>query len=184
MNIVPTAEAKALHKEAVVIDALHTCNWSRAIFEELRTAGIDAVNASNVLWENFKGGIDEVSNWNRRFAENADLIRPIKTVSDIEAAKREGPHRHHHGLAEHLADRGRLDYLEIFKDLGVGIMQLTYNTQNYSGAGYLEEVDAGLSGFGREVVDEMARVGVLCDLSHVGDKTTPTRSPIRRSRSA
>lgn len=34
-------------------------------------------------------------------------------------------------------------------------MQLTYNTQNYSGAGYLEENDSGLTGFGREVLGEM-----------------------------
>lgn len=172
MNIVPTTEARALHAEAVVIDALHTCNWSREIFEELRTAGIDAVNASNVLWENFAGGIDEVANWKRRFADNADLIRPIKTVGDIEAAKREGRTGIIMGWQNTSPIEDRLDYLAIFKDLGVGIMQLTYNTQNYSGAGYLEETDSGLTGFGREVVDEMARVGVLCDLSHVGDKTT------------
>ena len=58
----------------------------------------------------------------------------------------------------------QIGYLCIFKELGVGIMQLSYNTQNLSGAGVWEEVDPGLSGWGREVVDEMNRLGILCDL--------------------
>jgi membrane dipeptidase len=172
MDITPAPEARALHARAVVVDGLHTCNWSREIFEELRAGGIDAVNASNVLWENFLGGINEVTNWKRRFAENADLIRPVRAVADIHAAKAEGRTGIIMGWQNTSPIEDRLDYLEIFKDLGVGIMQLTYNTQNYSGSGYLEEHDSGLTGFGREVVSEMARVGVLCDLSHVGDKTT------------
>jgi membrane dipeptidase len=57
--------------------------------------------------------------------------------------------------------------MSLFKELGVGVMQLTYNTQNLAGAGCYERRDTGLSGFGHEVVAEMNRVGVLCDLSHV-----------------
>jgi membrane dipeptidase len=34
------------------------------------------------------------------------------------------------------------------------------------------ERDGGLSGFGREIVAEMNRVGIMCDLSHVGAKTS------------
>ena len=70
------------------------------------------------------------------------------------------------GIEDHI------DYLGIFKDLGVGIMQLTYNTQNLVGSGCYESHDSGLSDFGRDVVDEMNRLGILIDLSHVGAKTS------------
>ena len=170
--ITRTPESPALHERSIVIDALHTCNWSREIFEEAHAAGITALNASNVLWENFSQGIDEVAAWNHRFAEHADLIMPVRTVGDIERAKASGRTGIIMGWQNTSPLEDRLDYLEIFKRLGVGIMQLTYNTQNYSGSGYLEANDSGLSGFGCEVVDEMGRVGVLCDLSHVGDRTT------------
>ena len=60
----------------------------------------------------------------------------------------------------------------MFKQLGVGIIQLTYNTQNYIGSGCYESHDSGLSDFGREVVAEMNRIGIAVDLSHVGSKTT------------
>lgn len=165
-------DAAKLHNEAIVIDGLQTCQWSRSIFEDMRAGGLTAVNVSSVIWENFREGIGYVSEWKRFLRENDDLIRPVRTVADILAAKSENRTGIIIGWQNTSPLEDKLDYVEIFKDLGVGIMQLTYNTQNYSGAGYLEENDSGLTGFGREVLAEMNRVGVLCDLSHVGDKTT------------
>ena len=165
-------DAAKLHNQAIVIDGLQTCQWSRSIFEDMRAGGLTAVNVSSVIWENFREGIGYVSDWNRLLRENEDLIRPVRTVADIHAAKAEKRTGIIIGWQNTSPLEDKLDYVEIFKDLGVGIMQLTYNTQNYSGAGYLEENDSGLTGFGREVLAEMNRVGVLCDLSHVGDKTT------------
>ncbi|NTZ93082.1 dipeptidase [Agrobacterium tumefaciens] len=165
-------DAAKLHNEAIVIDGLQTCQWSRSIFEDMRAGGLTAVNVSSVIWENFREGIGYVSEWKRFLRENDDLIRPVRTVADIHAAKAENKTGIIIGWQNTSPLEDRLDYVEIFKDLGVGIMQLTYNTQNYSGAGYLEENDSGLTGFGREVLGEMNRVGVVCDLSHVGDRTT------------
>lgn len=165
-------DAAKLHNEAIVIDGLQTCQWSRSIFEDMRAGGLTAVNVSSVIWENFREGIGYVSEWKRFLRENDDLIRPVRTVADIHAAKAENRTGIIIGWQNTSPLEDKLDYVEIFRDLGVGIMQLTYNTQNYSGAGYLEENDSGLTGFGREVLGEMNRVGVLCDLSHVGDKTT------------
>jgi membrane dipeptidase len=51
-------------------------------------------------------------------------------------------------------------------------VQLTYNTQNLVGSGCYEQRDSGLSDFGRDVLAEMNRLGILCDLSHVGAKTS------------
>ena len=52
-------------------------------------------------------------------------------------------------------------------------MQLTYNLQNYIGCGYWEANDSGISSrFGKFALEEMARVGILVDLSHCGERTT------------
>ena len=49
---------------------------------------------------------------------------------------------------------------------------MAYNTQNLIGSGCYETHDGGLSDFGREAVAEMNRVGIMCDLSHVGATTS------------
>lgn len=165
-------KAAELHQQSIVIDGLNVCNWSRAIFEEMRAGGVTAVNCSSVIWEDLRGGLVNISMWRNFLRENSDLIVPVRTVADIEAAKRRERTGIIIGWQNTSPIEDKLEYIEIFKDLGVGIMQLTYNTQNYSGAGYLELSDGGLTGFGREAVDEMNRVGVLCDLSHVGDRTS------------
>jgi membrane dipeptidase len=51
-------------------------------------------------------------------------------------------------------------------------MQSAYNTQNWVGTGCYEKHDGGLSECGHEVIAEMNRLGILCDLSHVGAKTS------------
>ncbi|AOX18398.1 membrane dipeptidase [Kozakia baliensis] len=167
-----TDTARQLYDRSLVIDGLQTCAWSREIFEEMRAGGLTMVNAASLLWENFSEGMAYVRQWERHFAENADLIMPIRSVDDIETAKATNRTGISIGWQNTSPLEDRLDYIRVFKLLGVNTMQLTYNTQNYSGAGYLERRDSGLTGFGHEVVEEMNRVGVLCDLSHVGDVTS------------
>lgn len=164
-------DAAAIHADAIVIDGLQCCDFDRPLLEEALRGGVTAINHAAILWENFRDGIERVTEWNRLFDENGDIVMPVRTVDDIRTAKARGKLGIIMGWQNTSPLEDRLDYLPIFKALGVGIMQLTYNTQNLSGAGYLETTDPGLTGFGREVVTEMNRVGVLCDLSHVGEVT-------------
>jgi hypothetical protein len=80
-------------------------------------------------------------------------------VADIRQAKKDGKTAVLLSWQNTAGIEDQLDYLRVFRDLGVKKMQLTYNTQNYSGAGYTEIKDSGLTGFGQEVVTEMAKLG-------------------------
>lgn len=62
-------------------------------------------------------------------------------------------------------------YIRIFAQLGGRSMHLTYNRRNPIGDGCGELHDGGLSDFGREVVAELNRVGIIIDLAHTGWKT-------------
>ena len=51
-------------------------------------------------------------------------------------------------------------------------MQLTYNNQSLLATGCYEKFDSGVTNFGREVIKEMNRVGVVVDMSHSAEKST------------
>ncbi|MFV0415219.1 MAG: dipeptidase [Chthoniobacterales bacterium] len=61
-----------------------------------------------------------------------------------------------------------LRYLRIFSNLGVRMMHLTYNRRNLLADGCAEPANGGLSDFGRMVVSEMNRLGILIDVAHTG----------------
>ncbi|WP_298717699.1 dipeptidase [uncultured Oceanisphaera sp.] len=163
--------AAELHNQAVVIDGLIIANWGRELFEDMRRGGLTAANCTVSVWEGFQGTVNNIAAFNRHFQEHADLIRPVRTTADILKAKEEGRTGVILGFQNAHAFEDQLGYVEIFKQLGVGIVQMAYNTQNLVGTGCYER-DGGLSGFGREVVAEMNRVGIMCDLSHVGGQTS------------
>ena len=164
--------AQAIYQRAIVFDGLNICNWSREIFEQWQRGGITGVSATCGLWEGFRESIANVVQWKKWFEEHSDLILQATSVDDIRRAKREGRTAVLLSWQNTSGIEDKLDYLRVFRDLGVRKMQLTYNTQNYSGAGYVEANDSGLTGFGREVVSEMGKLGIVCDLSHVGAKTS------------
>lgn len=165
-------QAGGVYRDAIVFDALNVCDWSREIFEAWRAGGVTGVSCTCGMWEDFRGSIANLVQWKRWFEEHADLLLQVHGTEDIRRAKREGRTGVVLSWQNTAGIEDQLGYLRIFRDLGVRIMQLTYNTQNYSGAGYLELRDSGLSGFGREVLDEMTSLGIACDLSHVGPQTT------------
>lgn len=167
-----TLDAARLHEDAIVFDGLIISKWGRDVFEDMHRAGITAANCTCSTWENFSGTMQNLVQWNRWFRDNGDIITQVHHVDDIARAKRENKVGIVLGWQNTSAIEDQLGYLEIFRDLGVKVMQLTYNTQNYSGSGCRESRDNGLSDFGRDVVTEMNRLGVLCDLSHVGPRTT------------
>ena len=161
-----------LHEEAVVVDGLIIADFSRAVFEDMRRGGLTAANCTCSVWENFRASMDRLAVWKTHFRDNADLITQVYTTADIDRAKREGRTGIILGWQNLTGIEDRVDFLALFKELGVGVMQIAYNTQNLVGSGCYEKNDGGLSGFGHEVVAEMNRVGILCDLSHVGARTS------------
>lgn len=164
--------ASDLHRDAIVIDGLEICNWSRDVFEDMRNGGLTAVNCTCSVWEGIRGSLDNIAQWKKWFHENDDILLQVFTTEDIRRAKQENKTGIYLGWQNSWGIEDRIDYLQLFKELGVGCIQLTYNTRNLVGTGCWESEDAGLSDFGREVVAEMNRVGILVDLSHVGAQTS------------
>ena len=107
-----------------------------------------------------------------------DFLQKAVTPDDIVAAKEQNKH------CLYLISNGvplpqdwnsveeELRYIRVFFQLGCRMMHLTYNRRNMIGDGCAEPANAGLSDFGRAVVAEMNRVGVIVDVAHSGWQTS------------
>ncbi|GAA5201988.1 dipeptidase [Arthrobacter gyeryongensis] len=162
----------SLHEQLTVVDGLQISNWSRPVLEELRTGGVSAVNATCAVWENAADTLRSVGEWLDLVNRNPDLAFLAATGADIEAAKQQNRIAVFLGFQNASPFEDDYRYVELFHRLGVRIAQLTYNNQNLLGSGCFEADDAGLTRYGRVIVEEMNRVGMLIDLSHVGYRTS------------
>ena len=116
-----------------------------------------------------------------RFTYTTDMIPEVvgkaistKQVKDAKHAGRQVIYFTGNGVPmplDLISLEDELRYIKIFHQLGIRMMHLTYNRRNLIGDGCGEETDAGLTDFGREVVREMNRVGVLIDVAHSGWQT-------------
>jgi membrane dipeptidase len=164
--------ASNLHDDLIVFDGLNVSEWSQAVFEDMGRGGVTAANCTCSIWEDFRDTMRNIARWKTWFRDHSDLLTQVYSTADITRAKREGKTGIVLGFQNISAFEDQVGYVQLFKELGVGIAQLAYNTQNQVGSGCYESRDSGLSDFGREIVAEMNRVGMLCDLSHVGAVTS------------
>ncbi len=170
-DITAAETAALLHRDAIVIDGLVIANWRRSVFENMVRGGLTAANCTCAVWEGFSETMANIARWKRWFVEHDDLILQVRTAEDIHRAKAAGKVGIILGWQNTYAIETSLDNLRLFHDLGVRVMQLTYNTQNLVGSGCWETEDRGLSDYGRDVIDLLNELGIVIDLSHVGEKT-------------
>ena len=113
-----------------------------------------------------------------RFTYATDLLRDrvcrAALPDDIVRAKAEGRHCLYftgNGVPltqEWVSVEEELRTMRLYFQLGIRMMHLTYNRRNMIGDGCAETANAGLSDFGRAVVAEMNRVGLIVDVAHSG----------------
>ncbi len=106
----------------------------------------------------------------RMIEQNQEILTFAGNGLDIERAKEKGLVSCLLAIEGGEALEGSLANLRLFYRLGVRLLTLTWNYRNLLGSGQLEGEEAGgLSLFGREVVHEMNRLGMLIDVSHLND---------------
>ena len=154
------------------IDNLQYCKWSREVFQINKEAGLDAVHVTVVYHEDFNEFNSRVDEWNTFFKDNSDLIFLGKSYKDIEKAKKEKKTAIFFGFQNCSPIEDDISLVEKVYDLGCRFMQLTYNNQSLLATGCFENIDSGVTNFGKEVIKEMNRLGLVIDMSHSAEKST------------
>ncbi|MFJ6409020.1 dipeptidase [Streptomyces hydrogenans] len=194
------AEARALLAEAPVVDGHNDLPWAlrqqcgydldkldiagdrsatlHTDLARLRAGGVGAQFWSVYVPGSLAGDhavsatleqIDAVDRLVERYA--ADLA-PARTADDVVKARAEGRIASLKGAEGGHSIDNSLATLRAFHALGVRYMTLTHNENNdWADSATDEPRHGGLTAFGRAVVREMNRCGMLVDLSHVAATT-------------
>ena len=155
-----------MKKDMLFIDCLQYKNWDRQLFEEARNSGMHAIHVTIAYWENTKETLLNIGWWHDQFVINGDLIMPVRKAEDILEAQRLGKVGIIFGFQNCSPIEDNIQMVQILHELGIRIMQLSYNNQSLLAAGCYESSDSGVTRFGKEVIKEMNRVGMVIDMSH------------------
>ena len=178
-----TPDAMAgVYQRSIVIDALANpgsmnVSWpprgplSATQREAIVGSGITAINVT-VSAETFEATTRTIALWQGEADRYPTLLSVVRRHTDIVRAKKDGTLGLMLGFQNTDMLERDLTRLDVFHRLGVRIIQLTYNDRNLVGDGCLEPGNAGLSAFGRQVVERMNALGIAVDLSHCGTQTT------------
>lgn len=156
----------------VIVDGLQISNWDRQTLEELITGRVSALNATCAVWEGPVEALRNIGRWYELSQTHSDIVMLAQSEGDIGEAKARGKVAVFLGFQNTSPFADDYTLVEVFHRLGVRVAQLTYNIQNLVGGACYDPYDSGLSRFGLRIVEEMNRVGMLIDLSHVGNRTS------------
>ena len=187
--------ALAIHRRAIVIDSHNDITTPmtnddydlngtppapyRTSIARMKQGGLTAEFFSLYVkpWYVEHGGaarrtLDMIDSVYRAVERNPRDLMIATSVADIRRAKRLNKVAALMGIEGGHAIEDSLPTLREFYRLGVRYMTLTWNnTNNWADAGRGEKKHHGLSDYGRDVVREMNRLGMLVDVSHVSDET-------------
>ena len=154
------------------IDNLQYCKWTREVFQINREAKLDAVHVTIVYHEDYNELLNKIKEWETFFKENSDIIFLGKSFKDIEKANKENKTAIFFGFQNCSPIEDDIGLVEKVHEHGCRFMQLTYNNQSLLATGCYEKLDSGVTNFGKEVIKEMNRVGIVIDMSHSAEKST------------
>jgi len=171
--------ARRLYASALVLD----CNSAPPLAERLplpqadldlvRASGIDVIKLSlGGINSDFAHTVSSIAQVQQLIELHPDYFTAVRNAADMARAKRERKLGIILSFESVEMLGGQLTAFEVFRNLGVRVMQLSYNRTSPFAAGVMEPKGGGLTPLGHEAVREMNRLGIAIDLSHANPPTT------------
>lgn len=175
-----SSSAAELYGRAFVLDCNSGPPWEgghlplpQSDLDMVRDSGVDVVKWSiGGINAGFAETVKDLAYVQQMIEVHPAYFMQVRVPADMDRAKRErkmGIIFSFEGV-----DRleGKLERIELFRNLGVRVMQLSYNRKSPFGAGVMEPNGGGLTLLGREGVKTMNTRGIAIDLSHANPQTT------------
>jgi len=145
------------------------------VFQDVKSSGLTAVNITLGYVSGPQDPVDytfkSIEGWQGVLREHADALLLVRTADDILKAKAEAKVGVIFGFQNAVQVADKPERVDQFGELGVRVIQLTYNPHNPLGDGSMVAENQGLTPIGREVVERLNARRLMVDLSHSGERT-------------
>jgi membrane dipeptidase len=168
--------AGQIHERALIWDT-HACfplnpNADLSELKRYKDSGVNFVSLNiGMDMDSFENVIQVLARFRSYIASHSDDYVLALTVNNIRMAKESNRLAIAFDLEGSDPLLGNLSMISFYYDLGVRQMLLAYNKDNRASGGCMEG-NIGLTAFGRDIIKEMNRVGMVVDVSHMGYQAT------------
>ena len=162
-----------VYRDSTVVDGMCVMTISQATIDKSMDAGVTAIHVQAVgVGDELLPALRSLARFRQAIDDNSSKVILAANANDVRAAKKGGRLAFILGMQSPKPIGDNIAYLRTLYDLGIRIIGVTHNTQNYLGTGCLEAaVDGGLTGFGRRAIAEINRLGITIDIAHAGPRT-------------
>jgi membrane dipeptidase len=171
----PPAGAKDPPGQTQAVQGVQPLSLNERAINDAFASGLNAINITlgyvSGNMEPFEYTISEIGQWDALLRANSSRFLKVYTASDILLARGEHKIGVIYGFQNAAMVGTNPDRVDIFANLGVRVIQLTYNPANALGDGSMAPENRGLTPFGHTVVERLNANRIMVDLSHSGQKT-------------
>ena len=174
-------DAAKLYRDSFILDcnalasigSLHGRSNQEEITRVIRESGVTALKATlGGAMGDFEAAIMDIAAAEQLMEKRADLFVKVRTAPDFDRAKKEQKLGVIYSFESAAMLEDKIERIELFRELGVRVMQLNYNRRTPFGVGCLDGETDGVTELGRKAIAKMNEIGVALDLSHSNTKTT------------
>jgi membrane dipeptidase len=146
------------------------------LLKEMIDSGINAITKTMCDPKTFEQeamdvALEGIRSFDAWIEQNPRQVIKATSVADLDRAQREGKIAVFYLIQNSTPFGKNLDRVDTFYSLGLRSVQVTYNYQNWAGAGCKERTNSGLSEFGLQLVEKLNDTNMLVDCSHANMQT-------------
>ena len=158
-------------QEAFVLDA---CIWPESghfegMTEDYKNSALDACFLT-ADGNSFRDGVSSVSKTHVLTLNASENMKIARSYEDLLENKKHGVKSLIMYFQDPAPIENKIEFAYAFYDLGIRVVQMSYNKGGFVGGGCIEGADYGLTDFGKELLKHFNKMGMLVDLSHCGPK--------------
>jgi membrane dipeptidase len=166
------ATAQRIHRETMIVDTCNTAEWDDDyVIDRLAPSGVNVIVKTIASQTDYAETGSQIAPWFAKMRRYAKFLGKATDAREVDAVVADGRVAVIYALQNSKPLDEDIELIEVYYELGVRVIQLTYNYRGLAGDGCVERRDGGLSDWGVRLIEAMNDLGIVVDASHASPLT-------------